>query len=203
MKTTKALFGLFTLALSVLPQMGRGQSVLTGPILDPENGYEYYLLTPATWTASEAEAVSLGGNLATVENQAENDWLLNTFRPILGDSGANLWIGLYDPVANDGTGAQHAADFVWASGAPVTYTHWGLDEPNNSSYWGGEYYTILEVVPYSQLVPGDWNDQSNTSSGSFDYGVVEVEAVPEPASVGLLILGGAFFAARRYAKHKS
>lgn len=154
---------------------------VTGPIVNPSNGYSYYLLTPDTWTNSEAEAVSMGGHLATVNNLSENNWILNTFGPIVGNSGPNIWIGLYDPILNDGAGAQHAADFIWSSGAPVTFTNWGPGEPDNSAYWGGEYYTILEVVPFEALAPGVWNDQSNTSSGSSDYGVVEV--VPEPTGL--------------------
>lgn len=177
-----------------------GQGLTSGPIVNPNNGHAYYLLNPATWTASQAEAVSLGGNLATIQNQSENTWILNTFGPMLGNSGANLWIGLYDPIANDGTGTQHATDFIWASGQPATYTHWSQGEPNNSPNFGGEYYGILLAGPFGQMVPGDWNDQSNTASESFNYGVVEV--VPEPKILGLLISGLAvlFLSKRSVAK---
>jgi len=174
------------LAIAFCSQARAG--VVTGPITDPSNGYSYYLLTPDTWTNSESEAVAMGGHLATVNNPSENSWILNTFGPLTGNEGANLWIGLYDPILNDGTGAQHAADFIWSSGAPVTYTNWGPAEPDNSPYWGGEYYTILEVVPFEALVPGVWNDQSNTSSGSSDYGVVEV--VPEPTGIAIVAVMG-------------
>jgi len=129
-----------------------GQGVILGPIVNPGNGYAYYLLSPNTWTASEAEAVALGGTLATVNGASENTWILNTFGPTLGNSGANIWIGFNDPTLNDGTGAQHAADFVWASGQPVVYTNWGKDEPDNDPVFGGEYYGILEVVPYSKAL---------------------------------------------------
>ncbi|MEI8292205.1 MAG: lectin-like protein [Verrucomicrobiota bacterium] len=202
---SKPLFGFAVILLLtffwILPRCV-GQGVLSGPIVNPNNGYTYYLLNSDTWTASEAEAVSLGGTLATVQNQSENTWILNTFGPMLGNSGANLWIGLYDPISNDGTGAQHAADFIWASGQPVTYTSWGQAEPDNGPAWGGEYYTILMVVSFSQLVPGDWNDQNNTASSSFNYGVVEV--VPEPTSLGLFIFGsGILFVIGKNSKQSS
>jgi hypothetical protein len=171
------------------------QGVVTGPITDSSNGYSYYLLTPDTWTNSESEAVAMGGHLATVNNPSENSWILNTLGPLTGNDGANLWIGLYDPILNDGTGVQHAADFIWSSGAPVTYTNWGPAEPDNSPYWGGEYYTILEVVPFEALVPGVWNDQSDTSSGSSDYGVVEV--VPEPTGITIVAVMGLLTIRRR------
>jgi hypothetical protein len=179
----------FPLVLSVRSRA----APLAGPFTNPGNGHRYYLLNPDTWTNSEAQANALGGHLATVRSQAENDWILNTFSPIVGNSGPNIWIGFYDPVTGDGTGGQHAADFRWTSGEPVTYTHWGQGEPNNSVAFGGEYYAILEVVPFNVLVPGDWNDQSNTSSNSSDYGVVEI--VPEPTTLALMAL--ALVSARR------
>jgi len=45
----------------------------------PENGHTYHLLELATWSDSEAEAVALGGHLATINDQAEQDWIWNTF----------------------------------------------------------------------------------------------------------------------------
>ena len=35
--------------------------IIVGPITNPANGHDYYLLTPNNWTASEAEAEALGG----------------------------------------------------------------------------------------------------------------------------------------------
>src|SRR5262245_39073853 len=83
---------------------------LAGPFINPANGHAYTLLTSNSWTASEAEAVTLGGHLATVRNQAENDWLVNTFRPLLTAPLNALLIGFTDPT-QDG-------NFVWISGAP-------------------------------------------------------------------------------------
>ncbi|MGA2233830.1 MAG: lectin-like protein [Tepidisphaeraceae bacterium] len=117
---------LATLTATLCP---RAQAVpIDGPITDPANGNQYYLLSSDTWNGSEAQAVALGGTLATVQNLAENSWIQNTFGPLVGDGGSSLWIGFYDPIPNDGTGAQHAADFIWASGAPVTYTNWAFGE---------------------------------------------------------------------------
>lgn len=184
---------LLFLILAVQP--AKRATVIFGPIVNSGNGDTYYLLSPDTWTHSETAAVALGGHLATVHNHSENDWLLSTFGPLTFNSN-NLWIGFYDPVLNDGTGSQHAADFVWVSGAPNTYTNWALGQPDNFATFGGEYFAILEVLQYSNILPGKWNDQSNTASGSANYGIVEVPA-PEPSSFGLLSLGLIGFASRR------
>ena len=52
---------------------------ISGPIVDPANGHTYYLLEKTTWVAAEAEAVALGGHLATVNDAAEDAWLFATF----------------------------------------------------------------------------------------------------------------------------
>ena len=83
------------------------------------NGHVYYLLQSSDWTNAENAAVSLGGHLATIRSQAEQDWVWNQW-----GSFGNLWIGLYDPNSGDGGGAQHAADFIWSSGETNGYRGW-------------------------------------------------------------------------------
>lgn len=140
-------------------------AVLSGPVINPANGNSYYLLEAASWTASQAEAVTLGGNLVTINDAAENQWILDIFNPFGGQS---YLIGLSDSVT-EGT-------FVWASGEPVTFTNWGAGEPNDAA---GEDFSMMRRN-------GLWNDISNlpTNQGTL-RGVVEV-AVPEPSSLALL-----------------
>jgi len=102
--------------LSLLTVPGARAAVLAGPLTNAANAHTYYLLSSNTWTASEAEAVGLGGHLVTINDAAENQWVLNTFFPLTGAFYASLWIGLND-AANEG-------QFVWASGEPVTFTYW-------------------------------------------------------------------------------
>ena len=56
-----------------------GADILAGPITNPNNGHDYYLLTPNTWSASEAEAETLGGTLAVIQNDAEQEWVFSKF----------------------------------------------------------------------------------------------------------------------------
>ena len=122
----------------------------------------------------------MGGNLATINNQAENDWVWNTFS---GGSARSLWIGFTDE-AEEG-------NFVWTSGEQVTYTNWEPAAPGNSG--GVEHYTEMRwgVSHDPNVGPGSWNDMP----GNIDYwdsrpiqGVVEI--VPEPATLSLLGIGG-------------
>ena len=43
------------------------------------NGSIYRLTNAGTWKQAQEQAQSLGGNLVTVNNQAEQDWLVTTF----------------------------------------------------------------------------------------------------------------------------
>ena len=71
--------------------------LLTGPVVNPANNHTYYLLAESPWQAAEAEAVALGGHLATINDQAEQDWMFSNFGY---DGGTNhsLWIGFNDAV---------------------------------------------------------------------------------------------------------
>ena len=52
---------------------------LTGPISNPANGHNYFLLDTSNWTASEAQAQAMGGHLVTINNNAEDAWVFSTF----------------------------------------------------------------------------------------------------------------------------
>lgn len=141
--------------------------VLAGPVTNVSNGHVYYLLTENTWTASQAKAVTLGGNLATIRNEAENSWVYANFSEF-GGVARGLWIGLND--------AASEGNFVWVSGEAVSYRNWDVSEPNN--FGGNENYAHL-------FWPGDprqphWNDAPDMDRpfGIPINGVVEI--VPKP-----------------------
>jgi hypothetical protein len=182
-------------------------AIIDGPVFNPENGHEYFLLDTSDWTDAESTAQAMSGNLATVRNATENSWIESTFGDY-GGSNRFLWIGFYDPTEDAG-GGNHASDFVWVDGEPVTYTNWSGGEPDNLN--GIEYWT--EVYPadvargpgYGTVSPGTWNDvpdssypyEGNPSGNNFGpvYGVVEV--VPEPMFTGTLGCSVLLFVRRR------
>ncbi len=95
----------------------------------------------------------MGGNLVTINDAAENQFLVNAF------GGSELfWIGLND-VAQEGV-------FKWINGEPVTYTNWNSGEPNN---YGNEDY-----VHFNWGSSGRWNDIPNSGYGGLHRGIIEV-----------------------------
>lgn len=175
-------------------------AVILGPF--HYNSHIYLLLDQKSWTDSEAEAVSLGGHLATINDAAENTWVTNTF----SRDGRHLWIGLTDTLEE--------GKWRWSSSEAFTFENWGAGEPNNAPHpllpgidedfthiWGG-----LDTDGFG---PGRhryfWNDLSNDYfyAGIYSelqppYGVVEIDsiqAVPEPVSVTYWLIFGLLISA--------
>ena len=124
-------------------------SAITAPIFT-YNGKFYFLSNAGTWTQAQEQAVSLGGNLVTVNDAAENEFLVNTF-----GGTERLWIGLTDEVT-EGT-------FKWANGEAVTYTNWLPGQPDDAG--GNEDYVELNFAE-----TGKWNDFAN----SLLRGIIEI-----------------------------
>ncbi|MBL8881124.1 MAG: hypothetical protein JNG88_18600, partial [Phycisphaerales bacterium] len=98
-----ALGGTGTMSIAPVGQL----SVLDTRV-NPANGHTYHLLAGGSWTAAQATAVALGGNLATVNDQAEHDWINAQWHNWQGVD-RDLWIGLTD--------AAQEGNFVWIDGS--------------------------------------------------------------------------------------
>ena len=70
--------------------------------------------------SAEAEAVSHGGHLITINSEEEQAFVERTF---LTPPDRVLWIGMTD--------AEKERDWHWVSGEPVEFTNWERGEPNN------------------------------------------------------------------------
>ena len=128
-------------------------------------GSDYYRTNTAmNFLDSQTVAESIGGNLATVNDAAENAYLAGAF------SGALYWIGLND-IVTEGV-------YEWVSGEAVTYTNWGSGEPNDLNNEDGVHFNFGGA--------GVWNDIPI----SFNYlAIIEVtQNVPASASGALLLL---------------
>lgn len=129
---------------------------LYGPFLTPvpdadgwytRNDKQYKLTTWKSWVDAEQEAVSLGGHLATINDEAENTWLATTFLGLVAQGGAQYgrsgaFIGYY----------KSGISWKWISGEPVTYTNLFYGFP----YGGTHAYLHTADHPYPGA-PFTWN----------------------------------------------
>ncbi len=152
MKTKTTL--VMATAFLVMTAVNSRADVIAGPITNPANGHDYYLLTSDTWSASEAAAEQLGGTLAVIQNQAEQAWAFSKFGDY-GGTNRSLWLGFY----RQGPGGAFRA----VTDVRANYFNWSVGEPSNSG--GNEIYIQM-------LDTGKWND--NTDGANPVCGLVEV-----------------------------
>ena len=103
-----------------------------------------------TWEQAQAEAESYGGNLVTINDAAEQQWLQSTF------GNQWFWTGLND--------AETDGNWQWASGEAVTYTNWALYHP------GG-------VGDYVMMNYGTNHQWANSLADRFgvEAGIIEID----------------------------
>ena len=97
-------------------------------VIRPENDHAYKRVQCEDWEDAQVQAAAEGAYLLTINDETEQKWLQAVF------GGQPSWIGLND-VAQEG-------EWVWDNGEPVTYTNWGLQEPDDNSI-GEEDHVIF------------------------------------------------------------
>ena len=165
MKTTIAVCSATIILLAVT--FRAGAEIIGGPITNPANGHDYYLLSQNSWTLSEAEAESLGGTLAVIRNAGEQKWVFSTFGSESGVDHGGLWIGFHR--------TKPGGPFAWVTGAKLDYTDWGQGEPNNVG--GVEDSAHLQN---GGSASSTWNDLPD---GSLLCGVVELPGKADEISL--------------------
>ncbi|MCP3874997.1 MAG: hypothetical protein GY699_17820 [Desulfobacteraceae bacterium] len=164
------------------------------------NGHAYHLLdTDGTkwWHEAEAEAVSLGGHLVTIDDAGENQWVFNTFGPqAIAYANANnlpdrnnisLWIGLTDHLVE--------GSYQWSSGDPIGYFNWASGQPQNGV--PDEDFVGIVVSPWA---PSKWHDiVGDTREIDLPFGIVEAP-VPIPGAIWMLSSGLAVLIVTRRSK---
>ncbi|MEO1620018.1 MAG: LamG-like jellyroll fold domain-containing protein, partial [Cyanobacteria bacterium J06632_3] len=142
---------------------GDDANVLTDGIR--HNGSLYLLTQEASWHDAQAQAKLWGGNLITLNNSEEEDWVRQTFGETEG-----FWIGITDTTVE--------GQFVWVSGEEVEYTNWAPGEPNND---GDQDYGYMNFGGSKQ-----WDD-ARSSSGE-RRGVIEIK-LPEESGNDVMVGG--------------
>lgn len=118
------------------------------------NDHRYALtMIRGDWDQAEAEAVSVGGHLLSLNSTEENDFITSTF-----GFTEEFFIGLRQNLSSPSF-SEPAGGFEWVNGDPVTFTNWhgpafGGSEPNHA-FGAGEDYAIMG---YFQTPTGTWGD---------------------------------------------
>ncbi|KAK6030982.1 lectin C-type domain protein [Ostertagia ostertagi] len=100
-----------------------------------ERAYKVFV-QKATWDEAEEICQQNDAHLASIGSEEENDFIYNLVKDMPGDwFDAMTWIGgKYDWLVDD---------WFWVDGAPLSYTNWSPDEPNN--YLGNEYCMEIAI----------------------------------------------------------
>jgi len=123
------------------------------------NGHTYQRIDIETsWTSAKSYCENIGGHLATVTSQQEDDFIYSV---LVKPGKNNAWLGASDE-AREG-------DWKWVTGEMWTYKNWDTNQPDN--YLGAEHYLHMYHSTYPiALYPSTWNDtliDGRNAIGSF------------------------------------
>ncbi len=126
-------------------------------IQNPGNGHYYQRIDiHMWWKEAKTYCEDLGGYLATITSQEENQFVYDNL--VAFSPSDACWLG--------GTDENIEGGWQWITGEPWDYTDWSPGEPNSCG--GDEDYLWM-------WGDGQWNDNANNASycdGSPDYFVV-------------------------------
>ncbi len=130
---------------------------LTAVLIFNGHYYWYSKNTKLSWEGARTYCENLGGHLATITSQEEQDAIYSYISSYASDE--DIWIGIND-IDNEGDWSS------WITGEEVTYTNWGTNEPDDA--YGGQDYGVIcngsrSGSSYS-ISAGQWDDVSLSSA---------------------------------------
>ena len=134
-------------------------------VLNPANNHSYKRVHCESWEDAQAKAVAEGAHLVSINDAAEQRWLVRIFGT------TPYWIGLTD-VAKEG-------EWGWTSGEPTTYTHWAAHKLIDADR-GEEDYVFMGLSP-----DGRWHKVGSQSPEwkMTRMAILEMEVSPAKPSV--------------------
>lgn len=113
-------------------------------------GHAYVVVpTPMRWVDAKAHAEKMGGYLAVVTTEGENQFVIDLARS--KNVHQAIWIGLSDE--------ENEGQWKWVNGEPFDFSAWEKGEPNGGR---GENY-----VNMGHVNPTKWNDASTWARHPF------------------------------------
>ena len=127
--------------------------------------HSYYIYDCTTsWEEAQAFCEAMGGSLAVITSQEENDAL---YAYMISTGCQSAYFGLSD--------SSQEGIWVWVSGEESDYRNWAAGEPNKQN--SGENYAMF----YYKYSDGTWNDGDfggSTQNGGTNF-LCEWETVPK------------------------
>ena len=120
-------------------------------VVNPVNGHAYKKIRCRSWKDAHATATAEGAHLVSINDEAEQKWLVETFgeEPFL--------IGL--------TYVANQTEWRWTSGEPVTYTNWALQELEMDQ----------DVLVFVDMINGKWHIGTSESLQRIGIALLEKE----------------------------
>lgn len=146
------------MVLTLLPATATAAQIPEDAAYYDGSAYKIYL-TSATWAEAKQQCEDLGGHLATITSQAEQDFIEK-----LNSGSRRLWIGGYRDDGNN---------WNWVTGEPWDYTHWAAGEPNNSS-------NVVSNENCIAVWPKQWNDLNEKNKSEQSGFICEWDQEQEP-----------------------
>ncbi len=138
---------------------------------------DYVWVNGPSWSQAQANAVKLGGNLATINDKEENDFLMEKFKNEATNhmkadryGHVHLHIGLTANVASDQAAGVPGTKKGWVSGEASNYRpeYWGVCNRTacgmgNKSDGTGVYTSMIHNVNSNSKAnkANNWNDSPN------------------------------------------
>ena len=101
-------------------------------VLNPANNHSYKRIHCESWDDAQAKAVAEGAHLVSINDAAEQQWLVSIFGT------APCWIGLTDLVKE--------GEWGWTNGEPLTYINWAFRKLIDADR-GEEDYVFMGLSP--------------------------------------------------------